>query len=150
MNQQEIQEKLHRENINIASINKRALAFMIDEIIITLLFAVIVWDKLSSISSQQEMMAYVSSLAIYIIGVKMVYQAFFVYMYGATIGKIIVKIRVIESEYLGLPTLSQSILRAVMRSISEMLFYIGFVVAYFTPIRLTWHDRVATTLVVDV
>ncbi len=150
MNPQEIQEKLHRENINIASINKRALAFMIDEIIITLLFAIIVWDKISSISSQQDMMAYVSSLAIYIICVKMIYQAFFVYMYGATIGKMILKIRVIESEYLGLPTLLQSILRSVMRSISEMLFYMGFIVAYFTPIRLTWHDRVATTLVVDV
>jgi uncharacterized RDD family membrane protein YckC len=114
------------------------------------LFAIIVWDQLQAIKTPEEMMAYSRSLFVYIMSVKIIYQTIFVYMYGASLGKMAVKIRVIESEYLGLPTLMQSFIRAVMRIISEIIFYFGYVVAIFSPIRLTWQDRVATTLVVDV
>ena len=40
-------------------------------------------------------------------------------------------------------------IRAVMRVVSEILFYFGFVVAFFSPLKLTWHDKFAKTLVVD-
>jgi len=150
INEAEIEKKLNLEQIKLASINKRALAYAIDEIIISLLFAIIVWDQLKAIKTPEEMMAYSSSLFVYIMSVKIIYQTIFVYMYGASLGKMAVKIRVIESEYLGLPTIMQSFIRAVMRIISEMIFYFGYVVALFSPLRLTWQDRVATTLVVDV
>jgi uncharacterized RDD family membrane protein YckC len=150
MNTIEIESKLHREDLELASINKRSVAFAIDEIIISLLFAVIVWDQLKVIKTPEAMMAYSSSLFVYVMSVKIIYQAIFVYMYGASLGKMAMKIRVIESEYLGLPTLKQSIIRAIMRVISEMVFYFGYLVAFFSPIRLTWHDKIATTLVVDV
>jgi len=150
MNPIEIESKLHHEQIELASINKRAFAYAIDEIIISLLFAVIVWDQLKVIKTPEEMMAYSSSLFVYIMSAKIIYQTVFIYMYGASLGKLAMKIRVIEVDYLGLPTLKQAILRAIMRVIGEMVFYFGYVVALFSPIRLTWHDRVATTLVVDV
>jgi uncharacterized RDD family membrane protein YckC len=150
MNTIEIESRLHREQIELASINKRSVAYAIDEILVSVLFAIIVWDQLKVIKTPEAMMAYSSSLFVYIMSVKIIYQTVFVYMYGASLGKLAMKIRVIESDYLGLPTLKQAILRAIMRVISEMVFYFGYIVAFFSPIRLTWHDRVATTLVIDV
>lgn len=150
MNPIEIESKLHHEQIELSSINKRAFAYAIDEIIISLLFAVIVWDQLKVIKTPEAMMAYSSSLFVYIMSAKIIYQTVFVYMYGASLGKLLMKIRVVEVDYLGLPTLKQAILRAIMRVIGEMVFYFGYIVAFFSPIRVTWHDRVATTLVVDV
>ena len=150
MNPIEVESRLHREQLELASINKRSVAYAIDEILVSLLFAIIVWDQLKVIKTPEAMMAYSSSLFVYIMSVKIIYQTVFVYMYGASLGKLAMKIRVIESDYLGLPTLKQAILRAIMRVIGEMVFYFGYIVAFFSPIRLTWHDRVATTLVVDV
>ncbi len=150
MNPIEIESKLHHEQIELASINKRAFAYAIDEIVISLLFAIIVWDQLKIIKTPEAMMAYSSSLFVYIMSAKIIYQSVFIYMYGASLGKLAMKIRVIEVDYLELPTLKQAILRAIMRVIGEMVFYFGYIVAYFSPIRLTWHDRIATTLVVDV
>ena len=150
MNETKLEQKLHSEGLNLASINNRAVAFTIDEILISALFAVIFWDKLSAIKDPQEIIKYSQSLFVYIMAVKVIYQSVFVYMYGATLGKLAMKIRVIESQYMGLPTIQESILRAVMRVVSEMVFYFGFVVAFFSPLRLTWQDRVSKTLVVDV
>ena len=150
MNENQLEQKLHSEGLNLASINKRAIAFTIDEILISVLFAVIFWDKLSSIKEAEVMIKYSQSLFVYIMAVKVIYQSVFVYMYGATLGKLAMKIRVVETTYLGLPSIQESIIRAVMRVLSEMLFYFGFIVAFFSPLRLTWQDRISKTLVVDV
>jgi uncharacterized RDD family membrane protein YckC len=150
MDIEKIEQQLHREQLNLASINKRSFAFFIDEMLISFLFAVIFWDKLASFTTPEQVMNFSRELFVYIMGTKVVYQAIFVYWYGATLGKLAMKIRVVEVEYLGLPTLSQSALRAVMRVVSEMVFYIGFVIAFMSPVRLTWQDRIATTVVIDV
>jgi uncharacterized RDD family membrane protein YckC len=149
MDELKIEEGLNRENLTLASINKRSVAYAIDEIIISVLFAFIVWDKLKVITNPEEMMAYSSSLFVYIMSVKVLYQTIFVYMYGATLGKMAMKIQVIDSNYFSRPTLKEAFLRSIMRVVSEMLFYFGYVVAFFSPLRLTWQDRVASTLVVD-
>ncbi len=150
MNEQEIEKKLDSENVRLSSINKRSFAYFIDEIVITILFAIIFFDQVSQITSNEQMVAYTKTLLPYVLVVKFFYQVIFIYMYGATLGKLALKIKVVETEYFGLPTLQQAVLRSIMRIVSEMLFYIGFVMAFFSPIRLTWQDRLASTLVVDV
>jgi len=57
---------------------------------------------------------------------KIIYQAFFVMQYGASLGKIAMKIRVIEIKTLDNPNVISSLNRAIFRVISEMLFYLGF------------------------
>jgi uncharacterized RDD family membrane protein YckC len=59
------------------------------------------------------------------------------------------KIKIVDQEYFDIPSWGASTIRAVMRVVSEILFYFGFVVALFSPLKLTWHDRFARTLVVD-
>jgi uncharacterized RDD family membrane protein YckC len=145
----QIEQKLHREQLSLASLNKRGFAFFIDEMIISAIFAIAFWDTLASFTNSQEVMAFSRTLFMYIMGTKVIYQAIFVYWYGATLGKMAMKIRVVEVEYLGLPTLLESVVRAFMRVVSEMVFYIGFVIAFMNPVRLSWQDRAATTVVID-
>ena len=149
MNKDEILDKLQLENIELASTNKRALAFGIDELIISLLFTFAFWDKFSSLSSAEAIIGFINSMAGGIVLIKIAYQGIFVWMYGATLGKMAMKIKVISSADLDKPNFTYSFLRALSRVISEMLFYIGFIWAYFNPVRLTWHDKFAKTLVVN-
>jgi uncharacterized RDD family membrane protein YckC len=59
------------------------------------------------------------------------------------------KIKVVDHDYFDIPGWSASLIRAIMRVVSEILFYFGFIVAFFSPLRRTWHDKFAKTLVVD-
>jgi len=69
--------------------------------------------------------------------------------YGASLGKIAMKIRVIEIETLQKPNVIVSLNRAIVRVISEMFFYLGFIWGMMDPSKQTWHDKSAKTLVVD-
>ena len=142
-------QKLHTEGIHLATINRRAIAMFIDEMIISFLFFFIIKDHLGALTSPEEIVAYTQSLMIYVLIIKIIYQALFVGLYGATLGKMAVKIKVVDQDYLDIPSWRASIVRSVMRVVDEMLFYLGFVVALFSPLKLTWHDRFAKTLVVD-
>ncbi len=149
MRDEQIISQLNREGLKLSSFNKRALAFMIDDMIISSIFAIIFWDEFKSISDPEALVLFVNSLFIYIISVKTLYQTIFVALYGQTLGKMALKIRVINKEYLDEPSWLESFLRAFMRAISEIFFYLGFLWANFTPLRQTWHDKFAKTLVVD-
>jgi len=149
MNDEQIQTELDREGMKLASFNKRAIAFMLDDMIISLIFAVIFWDKFKTLVEPEALVLFINSLFIYILIVKTIYQTIFIALYGQTLGKMVMKIRVINREYLDQPSYLEAIQRAVVRAVSEVAFYIGFVWANFTPLRQTWHDKFAKTLVVD-
>ena len=80
---------------------------------------------------------------------KVVYQTFFVWYYGATIGKIITKIRVIDVNSWDRVSLFSSFLRSGGRIFSEMFFYVGFLIGFFNDGRKTFHDITGKTLVVN-
>ena len=142
-------QKLHHEGVTLASVNKRAFAMFIDEMIISLLFFFIIKDQIATLQTPEAIVAYTQSLMVYVLLIKVAYQALFVGLYGATLGKMALKIKVVDQEYLDIPSWQAAIIRAVMRIVSEMLFYFGFVVALFSPVKRTWHDKFARTLVVD-
>ncbi|NOX15999.1 MAG: RDD family protein [Epsilonproteobacteria bacterium] len=149
MTDEQIIERFERENISLASIKRRALAYTIDEILISVLFLIIYFGKIPQDASYEETINLLNGLFSYIIFLKIIYQAFFVWAYGATPGKMLLKIRVISTVDLGNPNMIYSINRALIRIVSESLFYMGFLWAFTNPKRETWHDKVAKTLVVD-
>jgi len=71
-----------------------------------------------------------NDLVLPLIILKIIYQTFFVWYYGATIGKIVAKIRVIDANELSRVSVFNSFLRAVGRIVSEMFFYIGFLIGF--------------------
>lgn len=149
MTNEELIEKFERENITLATLSKRGFAYAIDEILISVLFVFIYIDHIPENTTTEEMIGIINGLFAYVVLLKVIYQTFFVWMYGATLGRIAMKIRVISTEDLEKPSFLLSLSRASFRIISESIFYLGFVWAALNPKRETWHDRVANTLVVN-
>lgn len=146
---EDIQEKLHREDIVLASFKKRGAAFFIDELLLSLLLIIALGDSFFEAKSVEEMIILTNTFVLEYMVVKVLYQTFFVTVYGATLGKIALKIRVIELATMQKPAIAAALNRAVVRVASEMLFYLGFVWGVMDPLRQTWHDKTAKTLVVN-
>ena len=149
MTNEELIEKFESENITLAPLQKRGLAYLIDEILVSVLFALIYLDQIPENITTEELINTINSLFGYVVVLKVIYQTFFVWMYVATLGKIAMKMRVIATADLENPSLILSLSRAAFRIISESVFYLGFIWAYLNPKRETWHDRVANTLVIN-
>ncbi len=149
MTDEQIIERFERENITLATIKKRAFAYTIDEILISILFMIIFFGKVPQDASYEQTLNLLNSLFSYVILLKIIYQTFFVWYYGATPGKMMLKIRVISTINLENPSFIYSLNRAIVRIISESLFYVGFLWALTNPKRETWHDKVAKTLVIN-
>jgi len=147
---EEIQRRLQRERLTLASINRRSVAFFLDELIISILFYFIFADKFARAESIEVMIALINMLFLQVILLKVIYHTFFVWMYGATPGKMLLKIKIVSVEDFEKPNAMNSFIRAVVRIISEMLFYLGFLWAIFDSVNQAWHDKAAKTVVINV
>lgn len=146
---EEIQNALHREDITLADTKKRAMAFFIDEMLLSFILIFALWDSFVAAQTMEEVINLTNMFVLEYMSMKIIYQAFFVMQYGATIGKIVMKIRVIEIKTLQNPNVLVSLNRAIFRIVSEMFFYLGFLWGMLNPTRQTWHDKTASTLVVN-
>ncbi|MBE0514303.1 RDD family protein [Sulfurimonas sp.] len=146
---EEINKRLYQEGMTLAPIKKRGMAFFIDEMLLSLLLIIALGDSFFDAKTVEEMIILTNAFVLEYMAVKVVYQAFFVMQYGATLGKIVMKIRVIEIGTMQKPNVVVALNRAVVRVISEMMFYLGFVWGVMDPMRQTWHDKSAKTLVIN-
>jgi len=146
---EEIEEVLHREGISLADTKRRAMALFIDEMLLSLLLIFALWDSFAAAQTTEEIIILTNSFVLEYMFMKIIYQAFFVMQYGASLGKLAMKIKVIEINTLANPNVLVSLNRAIFRVISEMFFYLGFLWGMFNPSKQTWHDLTAKTLVVN-
>lgn len=147
---EEIEDILHREDISLATFKKRSLAFFIDEMLLSFLLIIALGDSFFEAKTMEEIIILTNTFLLEFMAMKVFYQAFFVMQYGATLGKIAMKIRVIDIKTLQTPNVMISLNRAIVRVLSEMFFYFGFIWGLMDPSRQTWHDKTAKTLVVNV
>ena len=86
-------------NLQLASMRSRALAYIIDDLLVTLIIIMIFWESIYAISEDTEALMYLlkAELVTPLIILKIIYHTFFVWYFGATIGKIVAKIRVIDA-----------------------------------------------------
>ena len=140
-----------RVEYQIVPIGKRMGAFMIDDIIVTLLLFFIFYNQLISIDMQnpQQLIAFLQTNGIYFILLRFFYHLYFTWQSGQTLGKRVLKIRIVEIESGAVPSFQVALMRSGLRVISESVFYIGYFVAYFTPLVQTLHDKLSNTVVVD-
>jgi uncharacterized RDD family membrane protein YckC len=146
---EEVENILHREGITLASIKKRSLAFFIDEMLLSFLLIVALWDSFAAAQTMEEMIVITNTFVLEYMAMKIFYQAFFIMHYGASLGKMATKIRVIEIQTVDNPTVLSALNRAIFRVVSEMIFYLGFLWGMVNQTRQTWHDTTAKTLVVN-
>lgn len=148
MNEQ-LDDLLDREHLDIASLKARSAAFAIDEVLISILLFIVLWDNISTAKSVEAMIALTNHFLLEFMAIKIIYQTFFTMQYGATLGKIAMKIRVVEVKTLSNPSFFSAFNRAVFRVVSEALLYFGFIWAFLDPYRRSWHDLTAKTVVVN-
>jgi len=158
-------------NVNmspIASIQKRMLAFVIDDLVIAFLLLAIFYKQLVEIASplsgeitaesmeifQNAMQQFSVNNLLLIFAIKVLYHTIFIWQNGMTLGKYFMKIRVVPLEteasdiYENL-SFYKSFLRALLRIVSEIVFYLGFLLAFFLPLNQTLHDKLSHCVVVD-
>ncbi len=138
-------------DLQLASLRSRATAFVIDDLLVTAIIIIIFWDNIMAVSHDVNAMMFFmkTELVMPLIFLKFVYHALFIWYYGATVGKIVAKIKVIDSDTWGRVTPFSAIIRSLGRIFSEMFFYIGFLIGFFNDGRKTFHDFTGKTLVVN-
>lgn len=145
-----LDNNLHREDLTLATIKSRSMAFFIDEILLSFLLILSLGEAAFADKTLIEWIDLMNSFLLEFMAVKFAYQAFFVSVYGATLGKMAMKIRIISATTVQSPLPLQAIIRSAIRVPSEALFYLGFLWGNMDPLRQTWHDKAAKTLVVNV
>jgi uncharacterized RDD family membrane protein YckC len=144
-----LQQLLYDNKKSLASTDKRALALFLDELFLSIVLFVILFDKLSNASTPEEMILFINSFVLEFMVLKFIYQTFFIYKYGYTLGKMLVKIEVVDVNSLAQPDLKQAIIRSFFRLFSEMIMYLGYLWGIFDPQKQTWHDKLAKTIVIN-
>lgn len=91
---------------------------------------------------------FLSQNLIYILLLKVLYQAIPIGFSGMTPGKYITKTKVVRVDGSNIGYL-KSFIRAIIRLISEMSFYLGFIVAFFVSKRQTMHGFASESIVID-
>ena len=145
----DIEHFLDRESLTLATTNKRATAMGIDFMVMMLFIMAIDYESWQDIQTMQEALEWSSKITLSYMMIAVIYHAFFTTLYGATVGKILMKIRVISLYSGGTPNVAESINRSVVRIISESIFGLGFLWGLFDPYNQTWQDKTAKTLVID-
>lgn len=146
---EEIFRLLDREELQLASKQKRFAAYMIDELILSAIWLSIIWGSFSGLESIEEKVLLINSYLLEFMVLKAIYHTFFVMQYAASPGKIIMKIRILELHTASNPSFLCALNRASVRVLSELFFYAGFVWGLLDPAAQTWHDKTARTVVVD-
>lgn len=146
---EEILKLLDREQLVLASRQKRIFAYAIDELILSVIWLGVIWDSFTGLTSIEDKIVLINAYILEFMALKVIYHTFFVMQYAASPGKIIMKIRILELGSSSTPSFFCSANRAFVRVFSEMFFYAGFVWGLLDPIRQTWHDKTARTVIVD-
>ncbi|RDU64143.1 RDD family protein [Helicobacter sp. MIT 14-3879] len=148
----DILETLDREGLTLASNNKRFSAFIIDDIVVALIIFIAFYNQISEFNGDvAKIIHLMSNIFIYIVCFRIIYHSFFTAIYGASIGKIICKIKIIKVDTLDKPNILESIIRSVFRIISsEFLLYIPFIFILSDKFRRGLHDMLINSIVIDV
>jgi len=145
-------------SLSIASIQKRIIAFVIDDIVISVFFVIIFYSQFSAVFSNitvvdeaalESVNAFISQNILIVLSIKLIYHTVLVWQNGMTVGKYLMKIKVIDLETGNTPGFQKAFLRALVRIPSEALFYLGFLMAFFVPLKQTLHDKLSNCVVVD-
>lgn len=144
-----LEEILYRENIQLASFSRRVIAFLIDKFLLSLVFTLIYWENFSSLDrGYVQIVGFLNQVIWQYLILSFVYEALFLMLYGATLGKIVCKIKVISTSLLDRPNMVLSCVRSFVKILAEYLFYAPFCLAFFTPFRQTLHDLLGRSIVI--
>lgn len=134
---------IYMDEIYFASFGKRFSASLIDGLILLvtsiLLLCILSLGLPTEISIKEVLVVGITSL---------LYEILSIYIFGMTIGKRIMKIKVV-SNLKNKVSFKQAVLRCVYKYLSGYILYIGFLWMIKNEFNQTWHDILANTFVID-
>jgi uncharacterized RDD family membrane protein YckC len=145
-------------SLPITEMQKRISAFVIDDIVVSIFFMIIFYNQLSALFlnisvteqvSLETINIFITENILVFFAIKVLYHTVLIWQNGMTFGKYVTKTKVIELDTGDTPSLQKSFIRASIRLISETLFYAGFIMAFFLPMRQTLHDKFSNCVVID-
>ena len=146
---EEIITKLEREDIQIASLGKRVVSMTIDDFLVSFIIFLAFSSSFAAAKSYEEILFLTNQLFGYIFLAYTLYHWIFVAIYGKTIGKMIMKIEVIDVQTLDKPSSMRALIRSIVRNFDEMFFYLGMAYAIVDPLNRAVHDIVGKCVVVE-
>lgn len=158
----EILEKLEKEDKKLASLNSRVLAHFIDTIICSILiyFLIVFFfndndiEKIRFAMQNQDIeqinIFLLKIMKMYIV-IKFFYLSLFFYMYGATLGNLITKTKIVNYEHLDSPNLFESLNRALVFMICEIFLNgVLFLFVFTNKTRRHLADLASKSVVIKV
>jgi uncharacterized RDD family membrane protein YckC len=131
-----------------ATLGRRSVSFVIDDLIVSFLFIAIFYGQITSLTSQELMVNFIVQNSWILLMLKLIYHTFFIWYNGMTVGKYIAKIKAVDESTDALLPLGRALIRALVRVLGESFFYFTFLFAIFDKRVQTLHDKVAKCVVV--
>ena len=141
--------RLEREGLKVASLTKRVVAMTIDDLLISLLIVIAFSSSFANAKTYEQVLVLTDELFGYIFAAYTLYHWIFITIYGKTIGKMLMKIKVVDVETLDNPSYLRAFFRSVMRNFDEMFFYLGMAYAVVDPLNRAIHDIVGKAVVIE-
>ena len=117
-----IEERLRASGMELVPLGKRTFAYMIDDMLISTLFVIMLWTPIAQARSVEEIALIVNGVWLYMVMTQILYHTLFIWQYGASLGKMAMKMQVVEIETMMKPRLVVAFNRAVFRIVSGMIF----------------------------
>ncbi|MDE5816880.1 MAG: RDD family protein [Helicobacter sp.] len=147
-----IEETLERENLKIPNLQARISAYIVDDALLSLIVLATVYGDITALKVENgiidgnALMGIILTLVPLSIILVFVYHWLFIALYGSTLGKMLCKIRVVDTTMLDNPSYKQAAIRSAIRLISAMLYYLPFIAIFADPFRRGFHDKLAKTI----
>ena len=147
------------EQRRLAGMGSRLAARILDAVIagvISLVVLIVVFGGLSAANSSETgfLVGFLSTLLVIML-VWLLYEPVLIAVYGQTLGKKIVGVKVIRADNGEIPGYGKSISRWLVPSVVNFIPVIGSIISlvvYLSPVfsdtRQGWHDKAAATVVV--
>lgn len=145
---------IENEQLEYASFFLRLLSMLINSTIFSfitfifilggLFFAIESFDKFLDVLLDNESLFIFTTFVVVIFG-----ESYFLVIYGATPGKMILKLKVLDMQTGEQLSFIQAIIRSIFWYLSYFVFGLGFVWIWIDSRNRSWHDMIAGSVVVS-
>lgn len=149
-----MQTLLSKEDVVFAGFFSRLAAFLIDSILVGVglwIVKVPVWFIKMAVGDSFLFQPFLFEFTIFDVIYYLLTVTYFVlmtYYCGATVGKHLMKIKVVDAEGQKLSFISVLVRETVGRYLSALIIYIGYIIAGFDERKQGLHDKIADTCVI--
>jgi len=150
MSEAQILANIERENLHIAPLHLRIFAWFLDGFAMFFVFMLFYMKDFKNMNtlSYNELRNLMLNFVLQIWLCKIIYDVLCVWLFSASFGKMLCKMRVISIDLLDRPSFIRCIFRAISKYVGEVMFGITYIFGFNSLLVRTLHDKCAKTMVI--